>query len=168
MTDVQNEMQHLRDEQNVFLLEEEQQTAKAKEEKDQTRKVISDMLKKICQDFMKGDNQLQIIDEGQELSPGYVIMDTEVPTYRALSFAVSGECQANHVEILVSDQKWRQVNNFVGNWGNWTDQETVYAGIIDEAAIRHKLESAFLTWYQAVLCRRSAVRNEAEGNTLNQ
>jgi hypothetical protein len=162
MGEVQDSMQHLRHERDAILAQEGQQEIKSKEEKTQTRKAVADLLKRICADFVHGDEQLQVIDEGQQLSPGYVVMDTAVPSYRALSFAVSGECQANHVEILVSDQKWRQVNNFVGNWGNWTDQETVYSGDLDETAIRKKVETAFLDWYQEVLARRAAVRNDSQ------
>ncbi len=158
--DLQSEMHQMRQEQNMIFLNEEQEERNVMDKTNETVKKLNTILKAICKDFIDGDQKLLNTKQTSDSSPGFSLIDSEVPDYRALSFSVTSKCESSHVEIMISDQKWRQVSNFIGNWGNWSDQETIYTGVLDESVIRKKLEGAFLSWYQRVLQRREAVLHD--------
>lgn len=86
-----------------------------------------------------------------EQSPGFTMMYSGLEDWRIPAFSVSSVCKPGHVDITVKDGYWEQVANVMGNWADWTDERTIYSGVVDETKVKEVLQTAFLQWYRRSL-----------------
>ncbi|MDQ0188855.1 hypothetical protein JI721_12340 [Alicyclobacillus cycloheptanicus] len=115
----------------------------------ETKNAMHDLLHQFADDALQNDEHLAKQPtpvDSVSVSIAYENHSNLVPL-----FQVTAACHEDQVDISITDGHWEDVPGLLGNWGNWTDQTTVYAGPFDAHRIRKALESAFLKWYDAAL-----------------
>jgi len=91
------------------------------------------------------DDQLQ--GESIQSESGFSIAFMSSEGVENSEFSVEATCNSTSVELQVTDGHWEQINGYLGNWGDWADQKTIYSGEVDEHKMLQPLNGAFLAWY---------------------
>ena len=151
MMDISENLQHADDVSRVAQIQSAMLTQ-------QTQKRMSELLLDLGREWGQRDEWVRVefsggsSESGASINPGLdVTYGGEGGTWSSPTFSIATVCNADRVEVTVSDGHWDSVANVHGNWGTWTDQRLVYQGDVRTPVIRRRLQEAFLPWYKEVV-----------------
>lgn len=104
----------------------------------------------MAQAMVSADDHLDH-DDSIEGTAGLAVSYNKRTNATRPTFHATAVCNPDSVDVNVSDGHWAQVPGTLGAWADWTDEQKVYSGPYDPAAIRQAVEPAFLKWYKRAM-----------------
>lgn len=133
-----------------------QQNADAKARATETAKELTDKLQDalnlLALEYISGDPDRLVLNSEQP-PVGFSLQCDSLhealnPSWSLHSFDVAATIENDNVTVTVKDGHWQDIEGYLGNWANWTDEVPIYDDPFDEAKLRKAIDQAFLTWYK--------------------